>query len=212
MEIYHVQILDITRLETETKSIQEAYLPIFDYFRNHHNQNGITIETVTKQLKIIRTETKNLEAVLITLKTTTSAEVIDYSKVANCLRTFCYDPIKSEFYRNVNIWENIISLIPTNGFSRIFDYLLTRNERIKETNALVSTSYKNISINKIDKLNFALFQFNSYLVDFMANVEAICLMLQYLEREEIFSQAVISPGTGKIRGRQRLLTLISAAK
>ncbi len=201
---------DLVALELKIRFIHVKYVPILRYFQDYYDSNNITVAEVSKNLKSIQVETGHIETLLLRLKDTKTDEIIDYSRVAKHLKVFCYDQPKAECWNNFSIWENIIQIIKTDGFPIVFAYFLRKHMRIKETNTLILTKYKNISNSEIFKLNVDLVDFNNNLVDFINNVEAVCLMIQYLEQKEIFSQTAINPDAGRVMGKKKPLLLIVA--
>lgn len=179
-------------------ALESGILFIYTYYANIQIslnvclQNGTT-ETldISGKLANVMDKISVMRGILFRLAATKSTGVIDYTEVSRRLYYLGSMSRREKLHINDKVWNQILTIIEHSSFSAVFGHFIsklrkteTKFNRFKFAHNKVPLT--DIDINKIEK---DLLQLGSYIQEFISYVEAVKIMLDYIEKEQIFEQA-----------------------
>lgn len=179
-------------------ALESGVLSIYMYYSNMQInlniclQNG-TIETldISEKLANVMNKISVMRGILFKLAEIKSDKIIDYTEVSRRLYYLGSMSRREKLHINDKVWNQILTIIEHSSFSAVFGHFIsklrkteTKFNRFKFVHNKVPLT--DIDINKIEK---DLLQLGSYIQEFISYVEAVKIMLDYIEKEQIFEQA-----------------------
>jgi hypothetical protein len=201
----------------EVLALESGILFIYTYYSkiqinlNIGLQNN-TIETLilSKKSTDVTNKISVMRGILFKLAGIKSEKMIDYSEVARRLYYLGSLSRKENLHTDDKIWNHTISIIERSSFSAVFGHFISRLRKVETK--FTRLSHQEVSFKNIEKVQRDLLQLGSYLQEFISYIKATKIMLNFIEKENVFKQAYCDDDFIKIRKGKPALRVVKGSK
>lgn len=180
---------DILDLEAKILAIYVYYSYIQISFNNYcHNGNKEALD-VCQKVGNARLVIGKLRSLLFKLTPIRYPKPVNYSEVASRLYYLGSLSRKHHQHRNEMIWADTISIVERSSFSAVFGHFISRLRTLTVKFNSIEDKYRKLSHNEIREFERELLSLNTYLLDFISYIQAVKIMLDYIDKEKIFASA-----------------------
>ncbi len=177
-------------------ALESGILFIYTYYANIQIslnvclQNGTT-ETLDMSGKLANVMNKIsvMRGILFRLAAIKSDEIIDYTEVSRRLYYLGSISRREKLHINDKAWNQILTIIEHSSFSAVFGHFISKLRKTENKFNRFKFTHNKIPLTEINKIEKDLLQLGSYIQEFISYVEAVKIMLDYIEKEQIFEQA-----------------------
>ena len=179
---------DIIELENLILVIYSYYSLIQIHFNEFSINGKKKDDSIANIINLAKSEIEEMRSLLFKLNEIKDNDQINYEAVARCLYFLRATVEKDKIYYNRLIWDFPTDKIAVSKFSGVFRHFI-KKLRITERNFnKVANDYKKLSLNSRELLNKQLLQLGTYLQEFVSFVQIIKIMLNYIEKEQLFTK------------------------
>lgn len=179
---------DIIELENLILVIYSYYSLIQIHFNEFSINGKKKDDSIANIINLAKSEIEEMRSLLFKLNEIKDNDQINYEAVARCLYFLRATVEKDKIYYNRLIWDIATDKIAVGKFSGVFRHFI-KKLRITERNFnKVANDYKKLSLNSRELLNKQLLQLGTYLQEFVSFVQIIKIMLNYIEKEQLFTK------------------------
>lgn len=180
---------DILDLEIKILAISIHYSYIQISFNTYCKNEEIDTRDVVKKIDDTKLIIDTLRSLLFKLAPIKYSTPVNYHEIASGLYYLGSIARKKHYHHNKMIWDSIVDTVEICSFSTVFGHLISRLRTYEKKIDVISSMFKNLSRDKIENLNNHLLDLNTQLQDFISYIQAVKIMLGYVDKQQLFEKA-----------------------
>ncbi len=200
-------------------ALESGILFIYTYYSNMQINLNIGLQNNTIETLILSKKSTNvtnkisvMRGILFKLAGIKSEKMIDYSEVARRLYYLGSLSRKGNLHTDDKIWNHTISIVERSSFSAVFGHFISRLRKVENKFNKIKLNYDKGLPTNISGLERDLLWLGSYIQEFISYVEATKIMLNFIEKENVFKQAYCDDNFIKIRKGKPVLHVVKGSK
>ncbi len=180
---------EILDLETKILSICTYYSYIQISFNNYCQNYEKNVIDVCQKVASTKIVIEALRSLLFKLTPIKYSKSVNYNEIAIRLHYLGSLSRKKHFHNNEMIWNSILSTVEISSFSSVFGHFISRLRALERKFDGIPDKYKNLSLAETKKFEEDLLSLSTYIQDFISYVQAVKIMLAYVDKEQLLAKA-----------------------
>lgn len=202
---------DILDLEAKILAIYVYYSYIQISFNNYCHNGNKEILDVCQKVDNAKLVIDTLRSLLFKLTPIRYHKPVNYNEVSRRLYYLGSLSRKYHHHNNEMIWNDTISIVERSSFSAVFGHFVSRLRTLEKKFNSISDKYKYLSLDENKKFEEGLLSLNTYLQDFISYIQAVKIMLNYIEKENIIECASYEEDFVRPKKEKPVLRLIKSS-
>lgn len=201
---------DILELEIKILAIFTYYSYVQISFNNSCQSKNKDISDIRRRVGNAKLEIEALRSLVFKLIPIKYHRPVDYSVVSTRLFYLGSKSRKHKLHTNKIIWGKIIDVVKQSSFSAVFGHFISRLRSLENMFNNIENKYNDLSLNETKKFEGDLLSLSTHLQDFISYIQAVKIMLEYIDKNNIIENASHEEIKKTIR-KKPVLRLIKSA-
>ncbi len=177
----------------QVKDVENKLFLIFTYFifikMDFNSSQKVSIDEIFEKVDsatgiVVKTKTQ-----VLNLSNLKHEQNIDFQNLAEQLNIYGIEVFVSKTYTNVMLWNGILDIMAESGFFGVFSYFWDKLNEVGSLFNEVNINYEHL-LEKQEIVKNTLLQLETLLLDLTSRLQATMMMLEYIEKSDLFNTCI----------------------